>query len=174
MCKFAQAYPVAYQLGPHQPVTYALEVRRHAHTYTHTHHMHMPFIFLTLHSLPSSFPPLLSPSPSPPIPIPSYPPPLLPPFHFLNLLQGAVSIAGQSVRWLRDNLEFFSDGSDIGKPTTVLYGIDQLSPHKIRSFFFFFFCWCCVCPFILPIIPFSQDVTQKLLNALFWWKTFTQ
>ena len=42
---------VAYQLGPHQPVTYALE--------------------------------------------------------------GAVSIAGQSVRWLRDNLEFFRDASEI-------------------------------------------------------------
>ena len=30
-------------------------------------------------------------------------------------LEGAVSIAGQSVRWLRDNLEFFEDVKDIGE-----------------------------------------------------------
>ena len=180
---------VAYQLGPHQPVTYALEVR-HMLTYMHTCHSFFPFspfhplpspplplpsypcslLFSSLLSLspplplssyprPLLFSSLLSPSPPllllfssllppspplllPPIPVPSssppsYPPPLLfssllslspplplpsfPPSHFLNVFQGAVSIAGQSVRWLRDNLEFFRDASDIGKPTTVLY-----------------------------------------------------
>ena len=30
-------------------------------------------------------------------------------------LEGAVSIAGQSVRWLRDNLEFFKEASEIGE-----------------------------------------------------------
>ena len=30
-------------------------------------------------------------------------------------LEGAVSFAGQTVRWLRDNLEFFKDSSEIGK-----------------------------------------------------------
>ena len=29
-------------------------------------------------------------------------------------LEGAVSIAGQSVRWLRDNLKFFEHASEIG------------------------------------------------------------
>ena len=30
-------------------------------------------------------------------------------------LEGAVSVAGQCVRWLRDNLNFFDDASQIGK-----------------------------------------------------------
>ena len=30
-------------------------------------------------------------------------------------LEGAVSFAGQSVRWLRDNLEFFKEAKDVGK-----------------------------------------------------------
>ena len=30
-------------------------------------------------------------------------------------LEGAVSMGGQSVRWLRDNLEFFKEAKDVGK-----------------------------------------------------------
>jgi glycerol kinase len=30
-------------------------------------------------------------------------------------LEGAVSMAGQSVRWLRDNLEFFKEAKDVGE-----------------------------------------------------------
>ena len=30
-------------------------------------------------------------------------------------LKGAVSMAGQSVRWLRDNLDFFKEAKDVGK-----------------------------------------------------------
>ena len=30
-------------------------------------------------------------------------------------LEGAVSMAGQSVRWLRDNLDFFKEAKDVGK-----------------------------------------------------------
>ena len=35
-------------------------------------------------------------------------------------LEGAVSIAGQSVRWLRDNLEFFKEAKDIGKTDSLV------------------------------------------------------
>ena len=38
-------------------------------------------------------------------------------------LEGAVSIAGQSVRWLRDNLEFFKEAKDIGKTENYLGGV---------------------------------------------------
>jgi glycerol kinase len=30
-------------------------------------------------------------------------------------LEGAVSMAGQSVRWLRDNLELFKEAKDVGE-----------------------------------------------------------
>lgn len=36
-------------------------------------------------------------------------------------LEGAVSIAGQSVRWLRDNLDFFKDASEIGTVRSYEY-----------------------------------------------------
>ena len=38
-------------------------------------------------------------------------------------LEGAVSIAGQSVHWLRDNLEFFKEAKDIGKIDNYLGGV---------------------------------------------------
>ena len=41
--------------------------------------------------------------------------------HELSLpLQGSVSIGGQSVRWLRDNLGFFKDAKEIGNILSVL------------------------------------------------------
>ena len=43
--------------------------------------------------------------------------------------------------------------------------------------FSFFVCWCCVCSLFHHISHsnfFSQDVAQKLLSALFWWKNFQQ
>ena len=36
-------------------------------------------------------------------------------------LEGAVSVAGQCVRWLRDNLKFFDEASQIGKQLTANY-----------------------------------------------------
>ena len=38
-------------------------------------------------------------------------------------IEGAVPIAGQSVRWLRDNLEFFKEAKDIGKIDNYLGGV---------------------------------------------------
>ena len=64
---------VGYQLGPHAPVVYALEV----------HSLRGGGVVALVTTI--SF-------------------------------QGSVAIGGQSVKWLRDNLELFKEARDIGLP----------------------------------------------------------
>lgn len=41
--------------------------------------------------------------------------------HTAFALEGAVSIAGQSVRWLKDNLKFFDEIVECGKNNKILF-----------------------------------------------------
>lgn len=49
----------------------------------------------------------------------------------LSSIQGSVAIAGQCVRWLRDNLLFFSESSEIGQ--LVNRRSSHLQPHPLEG-----------------------------------------
>jgi hypothetical protein len=49
-------------------------------------------------------------------------------------LEGAVSMAGQSVRWLKDNLKFFKEAKDVGEKekfnTLLILSVEKYSNKK--------------------------------------------
>ena len=48
--------------------------------------------------------------------------------HTAFALEGAVSMAGQSVRWLKDNLEFFNEIEECGKNNEIMFAFGLKLP----------------------------------------------